>query len=153
MCCFSHCSFKYRFKKCHNTRENVLVFICSYKSFKMSSEWTLHRPCFLFFFYRSTTDRMNYLPSLFLFFFSLQFQIVSNALRRHHVASLFSFFCSSISFQIPLESTIYRPCFHIFLCSSKPFQTPSVFTVYRLCFQKFLCSFKSFQGAPLPSVF
>ena len=25
MCCLSHCSFKYRFKKCHNTCESVLV--------------------------------------------------------------------------------------------------------------------------------
>mgnify|MGYP006890293932 CR=1 FL=1 len=35
----------------------------------------------------------------------------------HHFPSLFSIFlCSSISFQIPSECTMYHPCYQIFLC-------------------------------------
>ena len=52
-----------------------------------------------------------------LSFFSLQFQIYSITIRMHHFPSLFSIFlCSSISFQIPSECTMYHPCYQIFLC-------------------------------------
>ena len=45
----------------------------------------------------------------------LQFQIVSNIVRMHHVPSIFFF----LQFQKPPKCTIYRPCFQMFLCSSK----------------------------------
>ena len=71
---------------------SLFSFFCGFKSFKMSSEWT----CF--------------------HFFLLQFQIVSNALRRHHFASL-----------LPPECTIYRHYYQIFLCSFKVLLLPSLF--------------------------
>ena len=85
--------------KIHHLPSLFSVF-CGSKSFKMSSEWT----CFQF--------------------FLLQFQNVSNALRRHHVASL-----------LPPECTIYRHYYQIFLCSFKVLLLPSLFLRFFLKFQ------------------
>ena len=51
--------------------------------------------------------RQNAPFSVFFFLFSLQFQIVSNAVRMHHLASLFFSLCYYKSFQIPPECTLY----------------------------------------------
>ena len=94
----------------------------------------------------------------------------------HHLTSLFLFFlCSSKSFQIPPQCTIYHPCFHffsavpnlfkyrhnaqftilvyIFFCSFKSFKIPSQCTLQLHSVNLFLCSSKfpvlQFQ---LPSV-
>ena len=79
----------------------------------------------------------------------LQFHIVSDTVRKHHLPSLFSKL--SLKFHIVSSTVKNHPLpslFSIFFCSSKSFQMPQVFAVYRLCFQFVLCSFKSFQSAP-----
>ena len=66
------------------------------------------------------------------------FQIVSMAVRMHHLASLFSKL--SLQFQIvsmPSECTLQRPCFQNYLCNSKLSQIPSESTLYCPCFQNF----------------
>ena len=119
--CFSHCSFKYCLKQCHNARLSVLVFkifsavpnrfkypqnaiftalvfiffLCSSKLFQIPSECNIYRPCFHFILCFSKLFQI--LPQCMLqrhwfHFFSLQFQIISNTIRMQHLPSLFSFY-------------------------------------------------------------
>ena len=76
----------------------------------------------LFFQIVPNTVRMNHLPSLF---FSLcSFRLYRMLSEGNMLRPCSHFFCSSISFQIPLESTIYRPCFQNYPLSSISFQVP-----------------------------
>ena len=53
--------------------------------------------------------RQNAPFTVHVFIFTLQFQIVSNTVRMHHLPFLFTFFfCISKTFQIPSECTIYH---------------------------------------------
>jgi len=85
-------------------------------------------------------------------FFSAGQNIVSNSGRMHHFSSLFSIILSisKISFQIPSECTIYRPCFHFF-CISKSFEILSQCKLYHPCFHYlfFYCSSKSFLNTTI----
>ena len=85
----------------------------------------------------SNAVRMHHLSSLFSKF-PVKFHIVSDAVRMHHSASLFSKLCLQFqSFQMPSEWTLHRPCFQNYLRNSKLFQIPSENTIYCPCFQFF----------------
>jgi len=91
--------------------------------------------------------------------FSLQFRIVSNAVRVHRVPFLFSYtqilsecnapitvlvfnllLYSSKSVRMPSECIVYRACFQNVVCSSKSFRVSSECTIYRPCFQNVVYS-------------
>ena len=83
---FIHCSFKYRFKKCHIARESVLVL-------KLSLQFQIV----------SNTVKMYHLPSLFSLL-SLHFQNCFKCSRNAPCTVLVLIFvCSSKSFQIVSE--------------------------------------------------
>ena len=114
--------------------------------------------CSMSFQYVLCRSNVLYVPfSVFIFFFSLHFQIVPNAARMHYLASLFSK-CSlkflivsdtvrmhhlaSFSLSCPMLATIYCPCFHFFSAVPNRFKCSqnAPFTV--LAFIFFLCSSK-----------
>ena len=101
--------------------------------------------------------RQNAPFTVLVFIFSLQFHIVSNTIRMHHLPSLFSFFlCNSISFKIPSECTIYRPCFHFFSASPYRFKyrknAPFTVLVY-IFFLQFHIVSNTVRMHHLPSLF
>jgi len=75
--------------------------LCSSKLFQIPSECTIYRPCFIFF--SAVPNCFKYHQNapftVLVSFYSLQFQIVLNTTRMHHLPSLFHFIvCSSKSF-------------------------------------------------------
>ena len=79
------------------------------------------RPCFKFFSSFPNGFKYHQNAPFMVIFFST---VLQSTVRMHALDTLFSFFCSSKSFQIPSECMLQIYCFHFF-CSSKLFQIPS----------------------------
>ena len=113
-------------------------------SFQIALEFTIYCPCFQRFI--SSSNFKN---------------IVSISVRIHHLSSLLSTFFSAVptsrtSFQIALEFTIYRPCFHYFSAVPNRFKyrqnAPFIVLVFIISLQFQIVS-KTVRMHHLPSLF
>ena len=127
----------YRFKKHPNTPIPLLIFkkIQDLRAQPTSRPLNEVKACAVpshgSFKYRFRMCHNNACESVLASKSFVQFQIVSNAVRMHHLASqLFYLFCSFQLFQIPSECTLHCPCFRNFLCSSKSFQIVQEYMLY-----------------------
>ena len=97
---------------CNNNNNNN-------NKYELGSKCNNHRPYIFLSRWRLAYLTPTLIKSKHVLFFSLQFQIPIQI---------------SKSFEILLECTIYRACFHFFLCRSKMLQIPSQYTIYHLVF-------------------